>query len=63
MKSQNVFKKGEMGQARDKWDKTWGEVGRMRLSGFSQKTAPDCVVAVLEVPQKVQTGLSRGASV
>ena len=44
MKNQNVFEKGEMGQAREKRDKTWGEMGQMRLSGFA-RTAPDSVVA------------------
>ena len=60
MKKQNVFEKGEMGQAREEWDKTWGEMGRMRLSGFSQRTAPDSVVAVPEIPRQVQTRPNRG---
>ena len=49
-----------MGQAGKKWDKTWGEVGHMRLSGLAERTAPDTVVAVPEVPQQVQTGPYRG---
>ena len=53
-------KKGEMGQAREKPDKTWVEVGQMRLFGFSGRTAPDSVVAATEVPQQVQTGSKRG---
>ena len=60
MKNQNVFEKGEMGQAGKKWDKTWGEVGQLRSSGFDERTAPDSVVAVPEVPQQVQTGPNRG---
>ena len=42
-----------MGQAREKWDKKWGEVVTkcaemrlMRLSGLHVKTAPDRAVAV-----------------
>ena len=31
------FKKGEMGQAGEKWDKKCGEVGQMRLPGFDVK--------------------------
>ena len=63
MKNQNVFEKGEMEQAGEKWDKTWGEVGQMRLSGFTERTAPDSVVAVPEVPQQTQAGPNREASV
>ena len=37
IKIKYVFEKGEMGQAGEKWDKTWGEVGQMRLSGFAEK--------------------------
>ena len=50
MKNQNVFKKGEMGQAREKRDKKWGEVRQMRLSVFAGRTVPDSVVAAPEVP-------------
>ena len=39
-----------MGQAREKRDKKWGEVRRMRLSGLYVKTAPDSAVAGLEAP-------------
>ena len=53
MKNQIVFEKGEMGRAGEKWDKTWGEVGQMRLSGFAERTAPDSVMAVPGVPQPV----------
>ena len=49
MKNQNVLEMGEMGQAREKWDKTWGEVRQIRLSGFAERTAPDSVVAFTEV--------------
>ena len=48
-----------MGQTGEKKDKMWGEVGQMRLSGFAERTARDSVVAFLEVPQQVQTGLNR----
>ena len=37
MKNKNVFKKGDMGQAGEKWDKSWGEVGQIRLSGLAVK--------------------------
>ena len=60
MKNQNVFELGEMGQAREKRDKKWGEVGQLRLSGFAGRTAPDSVVAAPEVPQQDQTGPNRG---
>ena len=38
-----------------KWDKTWGEVGQMRLSGFVERTVLDSIAAVPEVPRHVQT--------
>ena len=60
MKNQNVFKKGEMGQTRERRDKTWGEMGQKMLSGFAGRTAPDSVVAAPEVPQQYQTGPNRG---
>ena len=34
---QKLFKKGEMGQAGEKWDKKWVKVGQMRLSGLNVK--------------------------
>ena len=37
-----------MGQAREKWDKRWGEVRQTRLPGLDDKTAPDSSVTVLE---------------
>ena len=39
MKNKRVFEKGEMGQAAEKWNKTWGEVGQMRLPWPAVKTA------------------------
>ena len=45
-----MFKKGEIGQAGENWDKKWGEVGQMRLSGVDVKTAPNGVVAGLDAP-------------
>ena len=36
MKNANVFEKGEMGQAGEKWDKMWREVGQMRLGLLSK---------------------------
>ena len=56
MKNQNVFENGEMGQVGEKWDKTWEEAGQMRLSGFAERTAPDSVVSVPKVSQRVQRG-------
>ena len=41
-----------MEQAREKWDKKWGELGRMRLTGLDVKTAPDSAVAGLEARGK-----------
>ena len=45
-----------MGQPGEKWDKTWGEVGQMRLPELAVKTAPSSEVAGTEAPQQVQTG-------
>ena len=42
------IKKGEMEQARKKWDKNWGEVRRMAMTGPDVKIAPDSAVAGLE---------------
>ena len=52
-----------MGQAEEKWDRTWGEVGQMRPSGFLEQIAPDSVGAIPDVPQQVQTGSDRVMSV
>ena len=41
MKNKNVSAKEEMGQAWEKWGKTWGEEGQVKLSGLAFKTAPD----------------------
>ena len=56
MKSKNEFEKGEMGESGETWDKTWGEVGKMRLFAFPNvfftvKTEPDSVVIGPEAPQ------------
>ena len=37
IKNKNVFEKGEMGQAGDKWHKKWGELGQMKMSGPAEK--------------------------
>ena len=52
---------------KEKWDRR-GEVGQTvgksgtddKLSGFAERTAPDSVVALPEMPQQVQTGPTRG---
>ena len=43
-----------MGQAGKKCDKTWTEVGQMRLSGFPIKTARDSLVAGPEAQKRGQ---------
>ena len=63
MKKQNVLEKGEIGQDGEKWDKTRGELGQMRLSVFAERTAPDSVMSVPDVPQQDQTGPDSVASV
>ena len=52
-----------MGKAEGKWDKTWGEVGQMRLSRLAEKKMPDRVVTVPDVPRLVQTGPEKVVSV
>ena len=54
-----MHSKREKWEAGEKWDKTWGEVGQMRLSGLAVKVAPDSVVTGQEAPQQVQTGQDR----
>ena len=39
-----------MGQAGEKWDKEWGEVGKIKLSGRDVTTVPDSRLAGQEVP-------------
>ena len=51
-----------MAQAGEKWDKTRGEVGQMRLPGLAERTEPDTVMAVPEMPQHVQIGPDRVVS-